>query len=216
MATNNIKLTRIDRGLVNVGKILLRVLGILLVAYLAFFCYVAFHEWAGHIFVDMLMYAKHGTYLDSLKVIVQWLSVALDNGHWTVGLESFRFGGITFAAPHDLITLTKWENGFPLLWGSGITTLVSLIFLTALNLRRNIRRFPWFAGTFVLSSVVFDQIFNTFTGPNAEALSGAVQMGITPIFFKGLVIALILLQGWLLANFVIRYRRSRRVLETKL
>jgi hypothetical protein len=211
MNTTNIKLEQVNSGYVYTGKILLQVLSILLVVYLAFFFYIAVHEWAGHILADALVFARHGTYLESLKVIVQWLSITMENGHWFVGLEPFRIGGITFATAHDhdLIPFTKWDNGFTLLWGSGITTLVSLIFLTVLNFRKNIRHFPWFASAFALSSVIFDQIIYTFVDP-PDALIGATLMGIDPILFKGLVICLVLLQSWLLVRFVLHYRRARR------
>lgn len=212
MTTTNIKLSSsLNRGFVNAGKLLLRILGILLVVYLAFFCYVAAHEWTGHLLVDALVFARHGTHLDTFEVIVQFLSVRMEAGRWIVGLVPFRIGGeIVTAIPHDIFTLTDREIGFSNLMGCGITTLISLIALTVLNLRKNIRRFPWFAGFFILSSVIFDQILYTFTGPDPEPLVSAVLMGVNPLLFKGIVIGLVLLQGWLLVRFVVRYRRARR------
>jgi hypothetical protein len=92
--------------------------------------------------------------------------------------------------------------------GSAITTLVSLVALTALSLLKNVRRFPWFAVFFSLSSMIFDQILYTFGNP-ADALDGAVLMGADPLLFKIVVIGLVMVQGWLLIRLVVRYRRAR-------
>jgi hypothetical protein len=212
MTTTHLYLSQpLKGGLVNSGKWLLRILVILLVAYLGFFSYVAVHEWGGHIFADLLVFARHGTYIESLEVRVQWLSIMMGDGRWTAGFGPFRLGGLTWATPHNPFPLTEWEEGFSNLMGSGITTLISLIALTVLNLRKNVRRFPWFASTFVLYTLIFDQILYTFTGPDPEPLVSAILMGINPIFFKGLVIGLVLLQLWLLVRSVLRYRRARRV-----
>ena len=211
MSATNIKpSSSLHGGSVNAGKLLLWILGILLLVYLAFFCYVAVHEWVGHILADALVFSRHGTYLDTLEVVVQFLSVRMEAGRWTLGWVPFRIGGeVVTAIPHDIFTLTEWEDGFARLWGSGITTLLSLVFLTVLNLRRNIRRFPWFAGAFALSSMIFDQILYTFGDPS-DALIGAIEMGINPLFFKGLVIGLVLLQSWLSIRFMLRYRRAMK------
>ena len=139
-------------------------------------------------------------------VIVQWLSVEMENGHWNVVPALFRTGGISYASPHDPVSMTHWEEGFGLLAGSGSTTLACLVALSVLNLVKTIRRFPWFVSFLVLSSVIFDQILYTFSGPKAEALSSAVEMGANPSFFKGLVVLIILLQGWLFIRFGIKYR----------
>jgi hypothetical protein len=201
---------KMKKNISKILTILAKIALVLIVAYLAFFCYVAVHEWAGHILVDALIFARHGTTIDMFEVVVQFLSVRMDAGHWSVGLVPFRIGGeVISAIPHDTFSLTDWEDGFARMWGSGITTLVSLVFLTVLNLRRNIRHFPWFAITFVLSSVIFDQILYTF-GKQPDAFIGAIQMGINPFLVKGIVISLVLLQGWLLVRFVVRYRRARR------
>jgi hypothetical protein len=183
---------------------------VLLLAYLAFFCYVAAHEWVGHVLSDELVFARHGTTLARFEVIVQWLDVSLQDGRWSVGLAPFRIGGkVVSAIPRDPVTLAEWEIGFGNLMGSGFTALISLIALTALNLRKDIPRFPWFAGFFSLYSMIFDQILYTFGNP-AEALDGAVRMGANPLLFKIVVIGLVLLQGWLLVRLVFRYRRGRQ------
>ncbi len=213
MTTTNIHSTRtINNGFVNAGKMLLKILSILLVAYLAFFCYVAAHEWAGHILGDMLVTATHGTYIDTLEVEVQFLTFSLRDGKWSVGLVPFQIGGsVVSAVPHVLFPMTDWEIGFGNLSGVAITTLISLIALTVLNLRRNVRRFPWFMVFFILYSMIFDQVLYTFTGPDPEPLVSAVLMGVNPLLFKGIVIGLVLVQGWLLIRFVLRIRRARRI-----
>jgi hypothetical protein len=94
--------------------------------------------------------------------------------------------------------------------GSGITALVSLVTLVVLNLRKDLWRFPWFAVFFILFSVIFDQIYETFKDPT-DALDGAVLMGADPLLFKITVISLILLQGWLLLRLAFRYLRGRQV-----
>ena len=50
-------MNRLDTTLFKTWKMLQRILGILIAAYLAFFFYVALHEWAGHILADGLVYA---------------------------------------------------------------------------------------------------------------------------------------------------------------
>jgi hypothetical protein len=203
----------IKGGFLNVGKILLQLLKILLIIYLAFFIFLAVHEWMGHILCDALMFARHGTTIETLDVVVQFVSVKMEAGRWTVGLAPFRIGAeVITAYPKEMITLTDWENGFSILWGSGITTLLSLVFLTAYNLRRNLRSFPWFAAAFALSSILDDQ-FNLTFGASPDALIGAVQMGINSSLFKGLVICLILLQGWLLLRLVFRYWCARQIAQ---
>ena len=210
MTAINIKITQWHNEFVKAGKVLLRILGILLVAYLAFFSYVATHEWVGHILTDEYVFARHGTTLASFEVIVQWLSVSLQDGRWSVGLVPFRIGGeVVSAIPGNLITFTDWEIGFGNLMGSSITALVSLVALTALNLRKDLPRFPWFAGFFSLYSVIFDQVLYTFGNP-ADALDGAVLMGADPLLFKIIVISLVLLQGLLLVRIGICYRRGRQ------
>jgi hypothetical protein len=212
MTTTNIHSTQVfNKGLVNTGRMLLRILGILLMAYLAFFCYVAAHELAGHTLGDSLVFASHTTTIAKLEVIVQWLTVKLQDGKWSMGPVPFRIGGkVVSAIPHDLFTMTDWEIGFSNLSGVAITTLISLIALSVLNLRRNIRHFPWFIVFFILSSMIFDQFLYTFTGPDPEPLVSAVLMGVNPLLFKAIVVGLILLQGWLLVRFVLRYRRSKQ------
>ena len=111
--------------------------------------------------------------------------------------------------PREMITLTDWENGFSLLWGSGITTLLSLVFLITVNLRKNIQHFPWFLSAIALSSMIFDQYLYTFGNP-ADALDGAIMMGVNPVLFKSIVIGLVMVQGWLLIRLVFRYRRGRQ------
>jgi hypothetical protein len=211
MASNNIQVSRSKkRVLVSAGKIVLHILGILLVAYMAFFCYVAAHEWVGHILADEFVFARHGTTLARFEVIVQWFSVSLQDGRWSVGLVPFRIGGMVASAiPGDPITLTDWEIGFGNFMGSGITALISLVALTVLTLRKDLPRLPWFAGFFSLYSVIFDQILYTFGNP-ADALDGAVLMGADPLLFKIIVIGLVLLQGWLLVRIGIRYLQGRQ------
>ena len=203
-------LRSIKGGFLNVGKILARVLSIVLMVYLAFFSYLAVHEWMGHILCDALIYARHGTTIETFDVVVQFVSVKMEAGRWTVGLAPFRIGAeVITAYPREMITLTDWEDGFSRLWGSGITTLLSLVFLTGYNLRRNLRSFPWFAVAFALSSMLDDQFNYTF-GASPDALIGAVQMGINSSVFKGIVIGLVMVQGWLLLRLVFRYRRGRQ------
>jgi hypothetical protein len=201
----------LKKGFVTTSKMPLRILGILLVAYLAFVCYVAVHEWAGHILADILVYAKNGTYTNALDVRVQWFSIALEDSHWTVALEPFQLGGSTWATSHDPYLLTEWETGFSNLMGSGMTTLVSLVALITLYLRKNICCFPWFTGAFVLCAMIFDQFLYTFTGTDPEPLVSAGLMGINPFLFKGIVLGLVLLEGCLLVGYILRYRRSRQL-----
>ena len=201
----------IKGGFLNVGKILLQVLKIPLIIYLAFFCYVAVHEWAGHILMDALVFASHGTHFEKLDVIVQWINVTMEGDRWSLGVAPFRIGGeVVYAIPHDIFAITDWEVGLSNLMGSGITMLTSLIILVVLNLRKNVRHFPWFAGFFILYSVIFDQILYTFTGSDPEPLVSAVLMGADPLHFKIIVIFLVLLQGWLLLRLVIRFWRGRQ------
>ena len=210
MTTTNIKITQWNNELVKAGKVLLGILGILLTAYLAFFCYLAVHEWAGHILADALMFAMHGTTIETLDVVVQSVSVKMESCRWSVGLAPFRIGAeVITAYPREMITLTDWENGFSILWGSGITTLLSLVFLIAVNLRKNIQRFPWFLSAFAMSSMIFDQYLYTFGNP-ADALDGAVLMGVNPVLFKGIVIGLVMVQVWLLLRLVFRYWWGRQ------
>jgi hypothetical protein len=210
MTPTNIKITQSNNELVKAGKVLLRILGILLTAYLAFFSYVAVHEWAGHILADELVNTRHGTTLARIEVIVQWFSVNLQDGRWSMELAPFRIGGeVVSAVSGDPFTMTDWELGFGDFMGSGITALVSLVTLVVLNLRKDLWRFPWFAVFFILFSVIFDQIFETFKNPT-DALDGAVLMGADPLLFKILVISLILLQGWLLLRLAFRYWRGRQ------
>jgi hypothetical protein len=212
MIITSIKVTKLNGGFLKTGRMLLRILGILLVVYIAFFSYITAHEWAGHILSDALVFAMHGTTFDKFVVIVQWLTVKMDAGHWTIGLAPFRIGGeVVTAMPHDFFRFTDWETGFSTLMGSVITMLISLIVLIVLNLRRCLRHFPWFTCTFVLASVIFDQILYTFAGQNAEALTGAVLLGVNPLLFKWIVIGLVFLQSWLLVRGVLRYFHSRRV-----
>jgi hypothetical protein len=195
----------------NAGKMLLQIISILLLAYLAFFLYVASHELVGHILGDSLVFGWHGTTFTKINVIVQWLTLNLQDGRWSVGLAPFRIGGkVVSAIPRDLFTLSDWDRGFGDLSGSAMTFLLSLIALTVLNLRKNIRHFPWFIVFFSLSSVIFDQLLYTFTGPDPEPLVSAVRMGANPLLFKLIVIILVLLQGWLLVRFVLRYQQARR------
>jgi hypothetical protein len=211
MTPTNIKFTQWNNELVKAGKVLLRILGILLTAYLAFFSFIAVHEWAGHILADELVDIRHGTTLARIDVIVQWFSVNLQDGRWSVELVPFRIGGkVISAVPGDPFTLTDWELGFGNFMGSGITALVSLVTLLVLSLRKDLWRFPWFAVFFILFSVIFDQIYETFKDPT-DALDGAVLMGADPLLFKITVISLILLQGWLLLRLAFRYRRGRQV-----
>jgi hypothetical protein len=192
--------------------ILARIALVVLLAYLAFFCYVAAHEWMGHILSDEIVFARHGTTVAKLEVIVQWLDVSLQDGRWSVGLVPFRIGGkVVSAIPRDPVALAEWEIGFGNLMGTGITALISLVALAVLNLRKDLPRFPWFAGFFSLYSVIFDQILETYGNP-AEALDGAVRMGAEPLLFKVIVIGLVLLQGWLLVRLVFRCRRGRQAL----
>ena len=210
MTTTNIKMTQWNNEFAKAGKVLLRILGILLTAYLAFFCFIAVHEWAGHILADELVNARHGTTLAKLEVIVQWFSVNLQDGRWSVELVPFRIGGkVVNAIPSDPFMMTDWEFGFGNFMGCGITALISLVILVVLNLRKNLPRFPWFAVFFSLSSVIFDQIFETFVNPTV-ALDGAVLMGADPLLFKIIIVGLVLLQGWLLLRLVFRYRRGRQ------
>ncbi len=187
--------------------IVIRIALIVLLAYMAFFCYVAVHEWAGHILSDELVFARHGTTLARFEVIVQWLSVSLEDGRWNAGRVPLLIGGeVVSAIPADPITLSDWEIGFGNFMGSGITALISLVALAFLSFRKDLPRFPWFAGFFSLYSVVFDQILYTSGNP-ADALDGAVRMGTDPLLFKILVTGLVLLQGWLLVRIGFRYRR---------
>jgi hypothetical protein len=181
MVTSSTEYLRsIKGGFFNVGKILARILSILLAAYLALFSYVAVHEWMGHILMDTLVYASHGTHFEKLDVIVQWINVIMEGDRWSMGVAPFRIGGeVVSAIPHNIFAFTDWEIGISLLMGSTITTLVSLVALTALSLLKNVRRFPWFA----------------------------VSMGAHPLLFKIVVIGLVMVQGWLLIRLVFRYRR---------
>jgi len=198
------------RNVTKTLEILVKVALVVLLAYLAFFCFVAAHEWAGHILADELVNARHGTTLTRLEVNVQWFSVSLQDGRWSMALVPFRIGGkVVSAVPGILFTMTDWELGFGNFMGSGITALISLVTLVGLNIRKHLPRFPWFAGFFSLSSVIFDQIFETFTNP-ADALNGAVRMGVNPLLFKILVIGLVLLQGWLLVRVALRCRWGRQ------
>lgn len=168
-------------------------------------------KWAGHVLADSITFARHGTHAEAFEVVVQSLTVGMENGHWTAELVPFRIGGeVVSAVPHDLFTIADWEIGFSNIMGCGMTTLLSLIALTVLNLRKNLRGFPWFAVAFVLYSVIFDQVLYTYVGPNPELLVSAVLMGVNPFLFKGLVIGLVLVQGWLFIRFAVRYRRGRR------
>ena len=204
----------IQAGLLNVGKILLQVLKILLIIYLAFFSFVAVHEWAGHILADALVFASHGTHFEKLDVIVQWINVTMEGDRWSLGAAPFRVGGeVISAIPHDIFEFSDWEVGFSNLMGSGITMITSLIILVALNLRKNVCHFPWFAGFFILYSVIFDQILYTFTGSDPEPLVSAVMMGVNPVLFKGIVIGLVMAQGWLWIRFALRYRRTRQMAQ---
>lgn len=199
----------IKGGVLFVGKILARVISVLLTIYLAFFCYLAVHEWAGHILMDAFVFASHQTHFEKLDVIVQWINVIMEGDRWFVGIVPFRIGGeVVSAIPHNIFAFTDGEMGISLLMGSAITTLVSLVALTALNLLKNVRRFPWFTVFFSVSSVIFDQIFETFMSPT-DALTGAVLMGADPLLFKIIVIGLVMVQGWLLIRLVVRYRRAR-------
>jgi len=211
MITSRTEYSRSIKGrFLFVGKILARVISVLLMIYLAFFIYLAVHEWAGHIPADALMFARHGTTIETLDVVVQSVSVKMDSGRWSVGLAPFRIGAeVITAYPREMITLTDWENGFSLLWGSGITTLLSLVFLITVNLRKNIQHFPWFLSAIALSSMIFDQYLYTFGNP-ADALDGAIMMGVNPVLFKSIVIGLVMVQGWLLIRLVFRYRRGRQ------
>jgi hypothetical protein len=183
---------------------------VVLLAYLAFFCFVAAHEWMGHILSDELVDARHGTTLARFEVIVQWLDVSLQDGRLSMELVPFRIGGkVVSAIPRDPIPLMDWEIGFGNFMGSGITALISLVVLTVLNLRKDLVRFPWLAGFFSLYSVIFDQMLYTFGNP-ADALDGAVRMGADPLLFKVIVIGLALLQGWLFVRIALRYRRVRQ------
>jgi hypothetical protein len=211
MTTTNFKFVHWNDLLTITGKVFLKTLGILLLAYLAFFAYVAVHEWAGHILADMFVFAIHGTHFEKLDVVIQWLNIIMGAGRWTVGFAPFRIGGeVVSAIPHDLFQFTDWEIGFSALMGSGMTMLFSLIVLTVLNLYKNVQHFPWFAIAFTLFSVIFDQVLYTFIGPNPEPLVAAVLMGMDPYLFKGIVIGLVGLQGWLFVRFVLHYRRSRQ------
>jgi hypothetical protein len=214
MVTSRTAYMRSIKGdLLNIGKILARVISVLLTIYLAFFCFITVHEWAGHILADELVFARHGTTLAKLEVIVQWFSVNLQDGRWSVGLVPFRIGGkVLFAFPADPITLTDWELGFGNFMGCGITALISLVILVVLNLRKNLPRFPWFAVFFSLSSVIFDQIFETFVNPTV-ALDSAVLMGADPLLFKIIIIGLVMVQGWLLLRLVFRYWRARQMAQ---
>ena len=203
-------LSSIKGGFLNVGKILLQVIKTLLIIYLAFFCYLAIHEWVGHFLADAIIFARHGTTIETLDVVVQFVSVKMETGRWTVGLAPFRIGAeVITAYPREMITLTDRENGFSILWGSGISTLLSLVFLIAVNLRKNIQRFPWFLSAFAMSSMIFDQYLYTF-GNTADALDGAVLMGVNPVLFKGIVIGLVMVQVWLLLRLVFRYWWGRQ------
>jgi hypothetical protein len=211
MTTTNFKSAYWNDVLAVTGKVFLKILGILLLAYLAFFAYVAVHEWVGHILADMFVFARHGTHIEILDVIVQWLNVTMSAGHWNVGFAPFRIGGeVVSAIPQEIFQFTDWEVGFSALMGSGITMLFSLIALTVLNLYKGVLHFPWFAIAFALYSVIFDQVLYTFTGPDPEPLIAAVLMGADPSLFKGIVIGLVGLQCWLFVRFVLHYRRSRQ------
>jgi hypothetical protein len=211
MAKTNFKSAHWNDILVITGKLFLKILGILLLAYLAFIAYVAVHEWAGHILADTLIFARHGTSIEKLDVVIQWLNITIGAGRWTVKFAPFRFGGeVVSALPHDHFQFTDWEIGFSALMGSGMTMLFSLITLMGLNLYKNVQPFPWFAIAFALCSVIFDQVLYTFNGPDPEPLIAAVLMGVDPPLFKGIVIGLVILQGWLFIRFVLHYRRSRQ------
>jgi hypothetical protein len=137
----------------------------------------------------------------------------MESGDWAVALAPFRIGAeVVSAIPHDLFTFTDWEVGFSTLMGSGITMFTSLIILVVLNLRKNVRHFPWFAGFFSLYSMILDHILETFGNPS-DFLDGAVLMGANPLVFKIIVIGLVMVQGWLLLRLVFRYRHARQMAQ---
>src|SRR5512136_353035 len=130
-------------NLIRIFAVLAKVALVVLLAYLAFFSFIAVHEWAGHILADEIIFARHGTTLARFEVIVQWFSVSLQDGRWSVALVPFRIGGkVVCAIPGDPITIADWESGFEKLMGTGITALIALVTLAVLNLRKDLPRFP--------------------------------------------------------------------------
>ncbi len=154
MTTTNIYIPQpLKRGLVNSAMWLLRILIAMLMVFLGFWFILAAHE-GGYLMTDMLVFANHGTGVDTLKVRVLWLSVEMEDGHWTTGWgpwgSFFPPAKTEYVNTHDPISFTDWERGFMELMGSGTTTLISLIALAVLNLRKNVRRFSWYAVPLVL------------------------------------------------------------------
>jgi hypothetical protein len=206
------------KGFVNFGKQLLQILVAIVMAFLGFWFILAAHE-GPHILADTIVFVRHGASVDALEVRALWLTVEMDVGHWTARWGSwgsfFPPATTEFVHTRDPLYLTDREIGFSNLAGCGMTALISLIALTVLNLRKNVRRISWSTVTIVLWAVIFDQLLYTFISPDPEPLVSAVQMGINPTFFKGLVIGLALLQVWLLIRYVLHYCRSRRAAKAR-
>jgi hypothetical protein len=202
----------LKRGFVNTRKILLQIIGILLVAFVAFFSYLATHE-GGHLLADALVTANHGTKIDAFKVRVLWLSGELKDGRWIGPVWTPTFSSLARVdgvIPHDSFTATEREIGFMNLMGFGAATLVALIALIGLSLDKKLRYFQWLAVAYVLSVMILDQLTETFISSQSEPLISAVLMGINPILFKGFVTGLSLLETCLVVVYIVRYFRSRR------
>ena len=219
MATTNLLRSKpLYKGFVNFGKRLLQILVAMFMTFLGFWFILATHE-GGHILADTIVFARHGASVDALEVRALWETVEMDDGHWTARFGSwgsfFPPAKTEFVHTHDPISLTDWEIGFSNLAGSGMTALISLIALAILNLRQNVRRISWFVVVIALWAVIFDQLLYTFISPDPEPLVSALQMGINPTLFKGLVIGVVLLQVWLFVRYVLHYCRSRRAAKAR-
>lgn len=205
----------LKRGFVNTGKVLLQIISILLVAFLAFFCYLATHE-GGHLLADALVNANHGTKFDAFKVRVLWLSGELKDGQWTIPVWIPTFSSLARVddvKPHDPFTATEREIGFMNLMGFGATTFLALIALISLSLDKKLRYFQWFTVIYILFVMILDQLTETFISSESEPLISAMMMGINPILFKGFVTGLSLLETCLVVVYIVRYFRSKRALS---
>lgn len=201
----------LKRSLVKTGKILLQIIGILLVAFLAFFCYLATHE-GGHLLADALVTANHGTRIDAFKVRVLWISGGLKGGRLTGPVWTPTFSSLARVddvIPHDPFTATELEIGFMNLMGFGAATLLALIALLGLSIDKKLRYFQWFTVTYVLFVMILDQLTETFISSESEPLISAMMMGINPILFKGFVTGLSLLETCLVVVYIVRYFRSK-------
>jgi hypothetical protein len=214
MTDNTRSLQLAKPRLISAGNVFLRVVTGLLLVFLGLFFICAVHEWAGHIFADALVFAKHGTTIRVIDMRVFWLNVTMLDGRWSLQLVKwasfFPPAGVSSVIPNDMnFSLTDYEIGISNLSGCIATALISLITLVVLNLRKKFQIFPWFAMITVVWVVLFDELIYTFVSPTPEPLVSGVQMGADPILIKVIVIGLVLLQAMLSVRFFIRYKCIR-------